>query len=222
MPVIERNTAVVDSVRYSHRLKSKPRDGRGRLFCACEQPSTGHFCRITKCLGTRAKEVISLTYTCTFTEDRFGFSKTHRFVDTTFLSYEVNISRLSKEDTVKQQLQAIKNNKNNSIIIYTNASSTATKERTAIGIGTAVTTLPSIHIYHERKINIGPDNLVYNGEFKGATVAVEYAAWIAKPGLNFHIYSDNQAGLWRLKPPSDNPGQAFQICAIQATKHATD
>lgn len=69
--------------------------------------------------------------------------------------------------------------------------------------------------------NIGPGNLVYNGELEGVTLAVEYAARIAKPGLNFHIYADNQACLWRLKTPSDNPGQACQIRAIQAAKHAT-
>jgi hypothetical protein len=47
---------------------------------------------------------------------------------------------------------------------------------------------------------------------------MEYAASIAKSGLEFHINMDNQAGIWRLKTPSDNPGQACQIRAIQAGK----
>lgn len=68
--------------------------------------------------------------------------------------------------------------------------------------------------------NIGPNQLVYEGELEGATSAAEYASKIAKRGLHFHIYSDNQAGLWRLSTPSDNPGQACQIRAIQATKSA--
>lgn len=53
-------------------------------------------------------------------------------------------------------------------------------------------------------------------------MAAEYADSIAKPGLNFHIFSDNQAGLWRLKTPSDNPGQSNQIRAIQASQATRD
>ena len=70
-------------------------------------------------------------------------------------------------------------------------------------------------------INVGPQELVYNGELQGVTTAIEYASKIAKPGLHFHIYSDNQAGLWRLKTPSDNAGQYCQIRAIKAAKNAT-
>lgn len=61
---------------------------------------------------------------------------------------------------------------------------------------------------------------MYNGELEGATMAAEYAARIAKPGLEFKIFSDNQAGLWRLKTPSDNPGQENQIRAIAAAREA--
>src|SRR5882757_8148151 len=50
------------------------------------------------------------------------------------------------------------------------------------------------------------------------TQAVEYAERTAKSGLKFHVYSDNQAGLWRLLSPSDNPGQECQIRAIKAAK----
>jgi len=71
-------------------------------------------------------------------------------------------------------------------------------------------------------INIGDQELVYNGELQGITTAIEYASQIAKPGLQFHIYSDNQAGLWRLKTPSDNAGQECQIRAIKAAKKATE
>ena len=59
---------------------------------------------------------------------------------------------------------------------------------------------------------------MYNGELEGATLAAEIAADQAELGLHFHIFSDNQAGLWRLKTHSDNPGQANQIRAIEAGK----
>ncbi|RAL66696.1 hypothetical protein DID88_006376 [Monilinia fructigena] len=41
---------------------------------------------------------------------------------------------------------------------------------------------------------------------------------IACSGQKFKIYSDNQAGLYRLKTPSDHPGQAYQIRAIKAAE----
>ncbi|PVH75553.1 hypothetical protein DL98DRAFT_551596 [Cadophora sp. DSE1049] len=47
-----------------------------------------------------------------------------------------------------------------------------------------------------------------------------YASKIAKPGQLYYIYSENQAGLYRLKALSDNPGQACQIRAIQAAELA--
>lgn len=50
--------------------------------------------------------------------------------------------------------------------------------------------------------------------------AVEFTSRVAKPGQAYHIYSDNQAGLYRLKTPSDNPGQACQIRASQAAELA--
>lgn len=59
---------------------------------------------------------------------------------------------------------------------------------------------------------------MYNGELEGATIAAEIVAEQANPGLHFYIFSDNQAGLWRLKTLSDNPGQSNQIRAIQAGK----
>jgi ribonuclease HI len=96
--------------------------------------------------------------------------------------------------------------------------STATKDSKGIGVGMTVLSPPSETIHHESLTNIGPNNLVYNGELEGATLAAEYAAKIAKPRLHFHVYSDNQAGLWRLKTPSDNPGQSNQIRAIEATQ----
>ncbi|RDL42413.1 uncharacterized protein BP5553_02392 [Venustampulla echinocandica] len=69
-------------------------------------------------------------------------------------------------------------------------------------------------------VNIGAEQLVYNGELEGVTQAIEYISSIAIPRQKYRIYSDNQAGLHRLKTPSDNPGQDCQIRAIQATEAA--
>ena len=66
--------------------------------------------------------------------------------------------------------------------------------------------------------NLGTEQLVYNGELEGVTKAIEYASKSARPGQLIQVYSDNQAGLLRLKTPSDNLGQACQIRAIQAAK----
>ncbi|EDN97547.1 hypothetical protein SS1G_12398 [Sclerotinia sclerotiorum 1980 UF-70] len=62
--------------------------------------------------------------------------------------------------------------------------------------------LPNGRISHQETINIGVNQLVYN----------------AQPGNKFKIYSDNQAGLFRLKTPSDLPGQSCQIKAIKAAE----
>ena len=58
---------------------------------------------------------------------------------------------------------------------------------------------------------------MYNGELDGITSAIEYASNIASPGDYFDIYSDNQAGIYRLSKTSDNPGQASQIRCIEAS-----
>jgi ribonuclease HI len=77
-------------------------------------------------------------------------------------------------------------------------------------------------IVYELRHNVGDGYLAYNSELEAVTLAVEYAARTAKPGQQVHIYSDNQAGIYRLKSPSDNPGQSQQIRAIQAALIARD
>lgn len=136
------------------------------------------------------------------------------------IPYTVNISPLSKDEETKAHLSILKKSHNKEIYIYTDASSNATKDNKGIGIGIAVQNPPAKHIHKTITKNIGKTNLVYNGELEGATMAAEYAARIAKPGLEFKIFSDNQAGLWRLKTPSDNPGQENQIRAIAAAREA--
>jgi RNase H len=66
--------------------------------------------------------------------------------------------------------------------------------------------------------NIGNSAIVYNGELEAITKALEYASDIAKIGDHFNIFTDNQAGILRLKTPSDKPGQNQQIRSILASK----
>lgn len=132
--------------------------------------------------------------------------------------YMVHISKLSKSDETKEHLKALQSHHSNHISIYTDASSISDKKAQGIGVGIAITKAPYENYHKQITKNIGPNNLVYDGELEGATIGAEYAETMAKPGLHFHIYSDNQAGLWRLKTPSDNPGQANQIRAINAAK----
>ena len=63
---------------------------------------------------------------------------------------------------------------------------------------------------------------MYNKELKGVIQAIELASLIAKPRQTYDIYSDNQAGIYRLKTPSDNPRQACQIRAINASNIAKE
>ena len=51
---------------------------------------------------------------------------------------------------------------------------------------------------------------------------MEFASLIAQPGQQFRVHSDNQAGLHRLRTPSDDPGQACQIRAIEAAQAIVD
>src|SRR6201747_1321446 len=66
--------------------------------------------------------------------------------------------------------------------------------------------------------NMGDNSIVYNSELEAVTRALEHASDIAKEGVHFNIFSDNQAGILRLKTPLDKPGQNCQIRSIIASK----
>jgi len=53
--------------------------------------------------------------------------------------------------------------------------------------------------------NIGPHLIIYNRELEGIALAFKGATRL---GLNrdIRIYADNQAAIYRLARPSDNPG----------------
>jgi ribonuclease HI len=137
------------------------------------------------------------------------------------LPYNVRISLESKDKEAKlhvQYLKSIRNSKTKTI--YTDGSQTQSGKGIGLGFATFdynTTYIPTIPTY-EYYSNIGNSTIVYNSELEGVTRALEYAISIVKRGEKLIVYTDNQAGLLRLKTPSDWPGQNQQIRAIKATK----
>src|ERR1700730_13082873 len=70
--------------------------------------------------------------------------------------------------------------------------------------------------------NIVSNQLVYNGELEGITLAIEHASTIARSRDSFRVYSDNQASLHRLKSLTNNLGQAQLVRALRATSQLID
>jgi ribonuclease HI len=85
-------------------------------------------------------------------------------------------------------------------------------------VGIGIVAINQNRVIHEEMINIGNSQIVYNGELQGVIQGTEYIDKIARNGYLYRIFTDNQAGIYRLKRPSDNPGQDCQIRAITAAK----
>jgi ribonuclease HI len=132
----------------------------------------------------------------------------------------VSISQLSKDDATLEHILNQQTLGINDVSIYTDASAMSDKESIGIGVGLAAFKHRAniLQKVYQSMTNLGDTQLVYNGELEGATLAIEYASQVVQPGQHFHIYSDNQAGLYRLKTPSDQPGQSCQIRASKATE----
>jgi len=139
--------------------------------------------------------------------------------------FTVNISELPKEEAALAHASSLKSLGKDDVLIYSDAL-VLPEETTGVGIGLVVleynTTSKSFEKTHQQSANIGPSQLVYNGELKGVTRAMEHTSLQAKPGRYFHIYSDNKAGIFRLQTPSDKPDQSHQIRAYKAAKTTTD
>jgi ribonuclease HI len=154
--------------------------------------------------------------------------------------YTVKIAKLSKDDQAIAHANTIRLacTKPKSIVVYIDASSS--DEAIGIGVGLVSYELGLSQenglsqrnglslenglsqakptILTEKLTNLGQEQLVYNGELEGTTLAIEYLSQIAEKDKHYTVYSDNQAGLLRLKTPSDNPGQNCQLRAITASK----
>jgi hypothetical protein len=123
--------------------------------------------------------------------------------------YVVDISRLPKDGAAQAHNANLYLNKDD-FTIYTDASFMLRDSSNRVGIGLVVLNHKEEVIYQDtinlKKSQLVYTQLVYNRELERTTRAVEFASRVAKPGQTYHIYSDNQAGLYRLKTPSDNPG----------------
>jgi ribonuclease HI len=135
------------------------------------------------------------------------------------IPYKINISNLSKEEAAARHMSDQDLRSNNVTAIYTDASAIPNDNSTGIGIG-LVALDPYGHQVYQNRFNLGPSQLVYNGELEAITQAAEYASDVAQPGQDFQIYSDNQAAIHRLNTLSDKPGQECQIRTSSATELA--
>jgi ribonuclease HI len=103
----------------------------------------------------------------------------------------------------------------NLLAIYSDASSVP--DGTGIGVGLAAYDyLQNARQVYVKTLNIGKGQIVYNGELEGIAQAFEYAATVATPLQEIRVHADNQAAIYRLRTPSDNPGQAWQLRCIKA------
>ena len=124
----------------------------------------------------------------------------------------MDISLLPKEE--EALAHTLKVQDSNTLSIYSDASSH--KEGHGIGVGLAA--YNQGRLLFTKKDNIGPNQIVYNGELEGITTAIEVAAERAFHGQKVQVFADNQAALLRLKTPSNNPGQHWQIRCQEAAK----
>ncbi|EMD84699.1 hypothetical protein COCHEDRAFT_1084426 [Bipolaris maydis C5] len=121
------------------------------------------------------------------------------------MPYKINISKKSKEIEAKHHKERPEDKY--LLSIYSDAS--ATKEGKGIGVGVAFYQGASL-IAHE-KVNIGYNQLVYNGELEGITLGLEKAVDLVDDYLEVRVYADNQAAIFRLQTASDKPGQEWQL-----------
>jgi ribonuclease HI len=103
------------------------------------------------------------------------------------------------------------------LAIYSDAS--ALKDGTGIGVGlVAYDYAQDAQEVFTQILNIGENQIVYNGELEGLALAFEYAAKVATPLQEIRVHADNQAAIYRLHTPSDKPAQTWQLRCIKACK----
>ncbi|KAH7559026.1 hypothetical protein BM1_03963 [Bipolaris maydis] len=123
------------------------------------------------------------------------------------MPYKTNISKKSKKIEAKHHKELLEDEY--LLLIYSDAS--ATKEGKGIGVGVAFYKGASLIAYE--KVNIGYNQLVYNGELEGITLGLEKAFDLVDD------YLEVRAAIFRLKTASDYPGQEWQLrCTIAAEK----
>ena len=136
--------------------------------------------------------------------------------------YKVQISPETKEKAaVAHNTHMHTRLGSNLLAIYGDASSIP--NGTGIGVGVVAYDYTNQgQEVHQEKINIGKSQIVYNGELEAIACGFEYAATVAANYKDIYIFADNQAALFRIKTPSDNPGQIWQLRCIQAAEKAKE
>jgi hypothetical protein len=124
--------------------------------------------------------------------------------------YKITILKQPKEETAILYNFYLKTLYNNSSVLSIYTDGSQTEKGIGVGLGLAVYSyktpyIPVIAKYRESQ-NIGASTIVYSRELEGVTRAIKYASSKANRGELFNIFTDNQAGLLRLKTPSDKPG----------------
>ena len=126
--------------------------------------------------------------------------------------YKTNISKKSKELEAEHHKELLEDNY--LLSIYSDAS--ATKRGKGVGVGVAF--YKGASFIAQKKVNIGYNQLVYNGELEGITLGLEKAVDLADDYLEVRVYADNQAAIFRLKTASNSPGQEWQLRCSKAAE----
>jgi ribonuclease HI len=132
--------------------------------------------------------------------------------------YNTTLSQHSKQEEAKRHKAYMESRLGGNLLaIYSDAS--ALKDGTGIGVGlVAYDYAQDAQAVFSQIVNIGENQLVYNGELEGLALAFEYAAKVAAPLQEIRVHADNQAAIYRLHTPSDKPAQTWQLCCIKACK----
>jgi hypothetical protein len=109
----------------------------------------------------------------------------------TSLPYTVTISQLPKEEeAIQHNIELAYDNSPTTTRLYSDASLIPSNP-SSLGVGIGLVALNQSTRSYIYRQNIGPEQLVYNGELLGVTLAIEYASSIAQPRHCYKVYSDN-------------------------------
>src|ERR1700709_1463092 len=140
------------------------------------------------------------------------------------IDFNIRISDQPKEKEAICHLKYLESICNtNTVSIYTDGSQMTTIKGLETGFSFAVYkhNIPYIPVEpsYIEYWNTGDNSIVYNSELEAVTKALEYASDIAKEGVHFNIFTDNQASILRLNKALDKAGQNCQIRSIIASKN---
>jgi ribonuclease HI len=132
--------------------------------------------------------------------------------------FETVISELSKdEEALAHSAYMVTRLGSNLLAIYSDASSVPKGKGIGVGLSARDYLQQGAEVHYDTT-NLGKGQIVYNGELEGIAMAFEYAANVATAGQEIRIHADNQAAIYRLKCPSDKPGQAWQLRCFNAAR----